>query len=89
LVESPNRGKVEKSKRAHGLDSTVRSWEMRKVGLDRLDVITIFKRTFADEVTEDPLIKSIAMAVGEVIEENNKKFLEELVSTSKREVSKL
>ena len=91
LVESPNRGKAEKLKRAHGLDGTVRSWEvkMRKVGLDRLDVITIFKRTFADEVTEDPLIKSIAMAVGEVIEENNKKFLEELVSTSKREVSKL
>jgi len=62
---------------------------MRKVGLDRLEVITIFRRTFADKVTEDSLINSIARAVGEVIEENNKKLLEELVSTSKREVSKL
>jgi len=36
---------------------------MRKVGLDRLDVITIFRRTFANKVTEDSLINSIARAV--------------------------
>jgi|GEM_PF-2550771 len=35
---------------------------MRKVGLDRLDVIAIFRRALADKVTEDSLINSIAMA---------------------------
>ena len=62
---------------------------MRKVSLDRLDVITIFRRTFAGRVIEDPLINSITRAVGVVIKENNKKLLDELVNTSKSEVSKL
>jgi hypothetical protein len=62
----------------------IKEVKMRKVGLDRLDVITTFRRTFADRVMEDPLINSIARAVGEVIEENNKKLLDELASTSKR-----
>ena len=48
------------------------------VGLNKLDVVTIFKRYFKDEALTDPLINSVATAVGEVIEENNKKLLEEL-----------
>ena len=48
------------------------------IGLNKLDVITIFKRYFKDAVTEDSLINSIAMAVGEVVEENNKRLFEDL-----------
>ena len=47
-------------------------------GLSQLDVVTIFKRYFKDAVIEDSLINSVAMAVGEVIEENNKKLFEAL-----------
>ncbi len=62
---------------------------MRKIGLDKFDVITVFRRTFADRVTEDPLINYIAKAVGEVIEENNKKLLEELTGALKGGASNL
>ena len=48
------------------------------IGLSKLDIVTIFKRHVPDTVTEDPLIKYVAMAVGEVIEENNKKVLKDL-----------
>ena len=48
---------------------------MNKIDLYRLDVVTIFRRTFANRVMEDPLINSIARAVGEVIEENNKRLV--------------
>lgn len=57
---------------------------MRKIGLDKLDVITVFRRTFTDRVMEDALIRSIAKAVGEVIEENKKRLLEDLVDASKK-----
>ena len=62
---------------------------MRKIGLDKFDVITVFERTFADRVMEDPLINYIAKAVGEVVEENNKRLLEELPNALKGGVSKL
>ncbi|MBA7482128.1 MAG: hypothetical protein GH158_03175 [Dehalococcoidia bacterium] len=62
--------------------------KMKKIGLDKLDVITVFERTFADRVMEDPLINHIARAVGEVIEENNKKLLEEFTGALKGGVSK-
>ena len=48
------------------------------VGLSKLDVVTIFRRYFRDMVIEDSLINSVAMAVGEVVEENNKRLFEEL-----------
>ena len=48
------------------------------IGLNKLDVVTIFKRHFKDQVVTDVLIKTIAMAVGEVIEENNKKIVDDL-----------
>ena len=57
---------------------------MDKIGLDKLDVITVFQRILTDRVTEDPLINSIAMAVGEVIEENNKRLLKNILGTLKR-----
>ena len=57
---------------------------MRRVGLDREEVIMIFRRTFGDRVIEEPLINSIAKAVGEVIEENNKKLLDEFVIILKK-----
>ena len=62
---------------------------MRMVGLSKWDVMTVFRRTFADKVIDDPLINSIVKAVGEVIEENNKTLLEDLVGDSKREASRL
>ena len=62
---------------------------MRKVGLSKWDVMTVFRRIFADKVMDDPLINSIAKAVGEVIEENNKKLFEDLDGDSKRGESKL
>ena len=62
---------------------------MRKIGLDKFDVITVFRRTFADRVVEDPLINYIAKAVGEVIEENNRRLLEELTNALKGGVTKL
>ena len=57
---------------------------MGDVGLNKLDVITIFRRTFADRLTADPSVNSIAMAVGEVIEENNKKLLEHISGNLER-----
>jgi len=59
--------------------------KMRKIGLDRQDAITIFRRTFADKVVDDPLVSSIAKAVGEIIEENNRKLLDDLVGSSEEE----
>ena len=47
------------------------------IGLSKLDTVTIFKRHFKDMAVTDSLINTIAMAVGEVIEENNKKLSED------------
>jgi hypothetical protein len=51
---------------------------MEMIGLNKLDVVTIFRRYLKDMVTEDSLINSVAMAVGEVVEENNKRLIEDL-----------
>jgi len=48
------------------------------IGLSKLDIVTIFKRHLKDMVVTDSLINTIAMAVGEVVEENNKKLSEDL-----------
>jgi len=48
------------------------------IGLSKLDVVTIFKRHFKDVVIEDSLINSVAMAVGEVVEENNRRLSRDL-----------
>ncbi|MFC1869845.1 hypothetical protein ACFLYE_01070 [Chloroflexota bacterium] len=48
------------------------------IGISKLDVTTIFRRHFKDKVVTDSLINTMAMAVGEVVEENNKKLLEDL-----------
>lgn len=58
---------------------------MKRIGLGKLDVMTVFRGTFAEKIAEDPLINSIAKAVGEVIEENNRRFLEDLAYHSKVE----
>jgi len=62
---------------------------MNKIGLGKYDVLTIFRRTFAHKVEADPLINSIANAVGEVIEENNKRILEDLADDSRKVGSNL
>ena len=62
---------------------------MNKVGLSKYDVMTIFRRTFADKVERDPLIDSVTKAVGEVIEENNKRLLEDLAIYSRKEATTL
>ena len=48
------------------------------IGLNKMDVVTIFRRYLKDMVTEDSMINSVAMAVGEVVEENNKRLIEDL-----------
>jgi hypothetical protein len=58
--------------------------EMKKIGLDELDVIAVFRRTYADRVVDNPLIDSIAKSVGEVIEENNRRLLEEILVASNK-----
>lgn len=62
---------------------------MNKIGLSKWDVTIVFRRTFGDKVEEDPLIDSIVRAIGEVIEENNKRFLEDLTNDSRKRVSNL
>jgi len=56
---------------------------MKRIGLGKVDVMTVFRRTFADKVSENPLINSIAKAVGEVIEENNRRLLEDIAAHSR------
>jgi hypothetical protein len=51
---------------------------MEMIGLNKLDVVTIFRRYLKDMVIEDSMINSVAMAVGEVVEENNKRLIEDL-----------
>ena len=57
---------------------------MRKIGLDRSDVMVVFRRTLEDGVIEDPLISAVAKAVGQIIEENNRRLLEDLVALRRR-----
>ena len=60
------------------------------IGLSKLDVVTIFKRYFQDAAIEDSLINSVAMAVGEVVEENNKRLFRDLKATNSiKQVGKL
>ncbi len=62
---------------------------MNKIGLSKWDVTIVFKRTFGDKVEKDPLVDSIARAVGEVIEENNRRILEDLANDSRKRVINL
>jgi len=57
---------------------------MEKIGLDKHEVITVFRRILVDKVIEDPLIYSIAMAVGLAIEENNNKLAENMLGIKTR-----
>ena len=52
------------------------------IGLSKVDIVTIFKRHFKDQVFTDTLINTMAMAVGEVIEENNKKIADDFKRTN-------
>jgi len=54
------------------------------IGLSKLDVVTIFRRHLQDTVVEDSLINPIAKAVGEVIEENNKRLFEDLKANNSK-----
>jgi hypothetical protein len=56
---------------------------MKKVGLDKSDVIMIFKRAVTDEQTEYYLRESIARVVGEIIEENNRMLVKEFINIIK------
>ena len=44
---------------------------MTMIGLNKIDVVTIFRRHLREMVIEDPLVESLARAVAEVVEENN------------------
>ena len=49
---------------------------MEKACLDKFEVRAIFKRNAACRGVDSSLLDCIADAVGEVIEENNRRFLE-------------
>ncbi len=51
---------------------------MKRIGLDRLAVVSIFRRSLGNEVEVNPLVKSIAKAIGETVEENNRQLLRDL-----------
>jgi len=51
--------------------------------MDRSEVRAFFKRNIACRSIEPSLLECIADAVGEVIEENNKRLLQELMHISK------
>ncbi len=57
---------------------------MKKFGIDRVEVRAIFRRTLASRSVpvESSVLDCIADAVGQVIEENNRRLLEELASVS-------
>ena len=59
---------------------------MKNIGIDKMEVRAIFRRTLASRSVsiESPLLDSIADAVGQVIEENNRRLLEELANVSLR-----
>jgi len=57
------------------------------IGLSKVDIVTIFKRHFKDLVITDSLINTMAMAVGEVIEENNKRIAEDFKRTSSNSIT--
>jgi len=52
---------------------------MNSVGLDRMGVVVVFRRVLPKDMEKDPLLASVAKAVGEVIEENNKKVWDQIV----------
>ena len=56
---------------------------MKEIGLNKLDVINVFRRTLTDRVEQDTWINSIVMAVAEVIEENNKRIFKDILVTLK------
>jgi len=47
--------------------------------------MAVLRRTLPDGVMEDALMESVAKAVGIVIEENNKRLLEDLVRAPKKQ----
>jgi len=47
--------------------------------------MAVFRRTLTDGVMEDALMESVAKAVGIVVEENNKRLLEDLVVAPKKQ----
>lgn len=52
---------------------------MIRLGLDRMEVQAVFRRSVSSRrLTEDDLIDSLAKVIGEVIEENNRKLMEQL-----------
>ena len=59
---------------------------MEMIGLNKLDVVTIFRRYLKDMVIEDSMINSVAMAMGEVVEENNKRLIEGLKAINSKKV---
>ena len=44
------------------------------IGLDRMEVKAIFRKNFVGRIEETALMDCITNAVGEVVEENNKKL---------------
>jgi len=57
---------------------------MTKIGLDRMETKAVFRRSITARLAEVSLLDCIADAVGEVVEENNKKLWEALQEVLKK-----
>ena len=59
---------------------------MIRLGLDRMQAKAVFRRTLSGKIEEkdDNFVACLANAVGEVIEENNKRLCEQLEDYLKR-----
>ncbi len=58
---------------------------MRKIGLDKMEVRAVLRRTISSRLEESPpFLECIADAIAEVIEENNKRLWEALVDAGER-----
>ena len=64
----------------------VKEKRMMRLGLDRMQVKAVFRRTLSGRLDEKDvdLMDYLANTVGEVIEENNKKLCEQLEQYLKR-----
>lgn len=69
--------------------TTKKGVKIEKIGLDKSDMTMVFRRAFGDKIIENPLMSSVAKAVGEVIDQDDKMLLSSSWVLQEKEVSKL
>lgn|GEM_PF-2872624 len=69
--------------------TTKKGAKIEKIGLDKSDMTMVFRGAFGDKIIENPLMSSVAKAVGEVIDQDDKMLLSSSWVLQEKEVSKL